>query len=127
MCGVLVFLISRPRHICERCWLFPCIVPSVAFLLRFYCYVLKDKLLRKVCVLMTRGVFFFLLQVLLLGLKDREGYTSFWNDCISSGLRGCMLIELGLRGRIDLEVTGMRKRSLAGRKVCSRVAPPGTL
>lgn len=56
-------------------------------------------------------------EVLLLGLKDREGYTSFWNDCISSGLRGCMLIELGLRGRIDLENTGMRKRALAGRKV----------
>ena len=24
-------------------------------------------------------------EVLLLGLKDKEGYTSFWNDCISSG------------------------------------------
>lgn len=24
-------------------------------------------------------------EVLLLGIKDREGYTSFWNDCISSG------------------------------------------
>lgn len=21
-------------------------------------------------------------EVLLLGLKDKEGYTSFWNDCI---------------------------------------------
>jgi len=42
-------------------------------------------------------------EVLLLGLKDREGYTSFWNDCISSGLRGCILIELGIRGRIELE------------------------
>lgn len=56
-------------------------------------------------------------EVLLLGLKDREGYTSFWNDCISSGLRGCMLIELGLRGRIELEGTGMRKRALSGRRV----------
>eukprot|EP00039_Didymoeca_costata_P018549 m.333945 g.333945 ORF g.333945 m.333945 type:complete len:285 (-) comp17250_c0_seq1:154-1008(-) len=56
-------------------------------------------------------------EVLLLGMKDREGYTSFWNDCISSGLRGCMLIELGLRGKIALEDTGMRKRSLASRKV----------
>lgn len=56
-------------------------------------------------------------EVLLLGLKDREGYTSFWNDCISSGLRGCMLMELGLRGKIDLEDTGMRKRSLATRKI----------
>ena len=41
-------------------------------------------------------------EVLLLGLKDKEGYTSFWNDCISSGLRGCILIELTLRGRIEL-------------------------
>ena len=24
-------------------------------------------------------------EVLLLGIKDQEGYTSFWNDCISSG------------------------------------------
>eukprot|EP00038_Savillea_parva_P006153 m.162028 g.162028 ORF g.162028 m.162028 type:complete len:288 (-) comp12134_c0_seq1:125-988(-) len=56
-------------------------------------------------------------EVLLLGLKDREGYTSFWNDCISSGLRGCMLMELGLRGKIELEDTGMRKRSLGSRKV----------
>ena len=42
-------------------------------------------------------------EVLLLGLKDKEGYTSFWNDCISSGLRGCILIELALRGRVELE------------------------
>ena len=26
-------------------------------------------------------------EVLLLGLKDKEGYTSFWNDCIR-----CLLI-----------------------------------
>lgn len=56
-------------------------------------------------------------EVLLLGLKDKEGYTSFWNDCISSGLRGCMMVELGLRGRIDLEKTGMRRKSLLNRKV----------
>lgn len=56
-------------------------------------------------------------EVLLLGIKDREGYTSFWNDCISSGLRGCMLMELGLRNKIELEDTGMRKRSLATRRV----------
>ena len=24
-------------------------------------------------------------EVLLLGLKDKEGYTSFWNDCIRLG------------------------------------------
>ncbi|XP_049717767.1 Golgi phosphoprotein 3 isoform X2 [Elephas maximus indicus] len=55
-------------------------------------------------------------EVLLLGLKDREGYTSFWNDCISSGLRGCMLIELALRGRLQLEACGMRRKSLLTRK-----------
>nr|XP_023678730.1 Golgi phosphoprotein 3-like [Paramormyrops kingsleyae] len=58
-------------------------------------------------------------EVLLLGLKDREGYTSFWNDCISSGLRGCMLIELALRGRLQLEACGMRRKSLLARKVCT--------
>lgn len=56
-------------------------------------------------------------EVLLMGLKDKEGYTSFWNDCISSGLRGCMVIELGLRGRIELEKTGMRRKSLLNRKI----------
>ena len=38
-------------------------------------------------------------EVLLLGLKD-AGYTSFWNDSISYGLRGCILAELCLRGRV---------------------------
>ncbi|UYV71479.1 GOLPH3 [Cordylochernes scorpioides] len=46
-----------------------------------------------------------------------QGYTSFWNDCISSGLRGCILIELGIRGRIGLEPTGMRRKGLLYRKV----------
>lgn len=46
-----------------------------------------------------------------------QGYTSFWNDCISSGLRGCMLIELALRGRLQLEACGMRRKSLLTRKV----------
>nr|CAG4638606.1 EOG090X0A2Q [Cyclestheria hislopi] len=56
-------------------------------------------------------------EVLLLGLKDKEGYTSFWNDCISSGLRGCILIELALRNRVELEKGGMRKRSLLSRRI----------
>lgn len=46
-----------------------------------------------------------------------QGYTSFWNDCISSGLRGCMLIELALRGRLQLEACGMRRKGLLARKV----------
>jgi len=56
-------------------------------------------------------------EVLMLGLKDREGYTSFWNDCISSGLRGCVLIELAIRNRIDLDKVGARRRSLLNRHV----------
>ncbi|XP_063225907.1 LOW QUALITY PROTEIN: Golgi phosphoprotein 3 homolog sauron [Bacillus rossius redtenbacheri] len=65
-------------------------------------------------------------EVLLLGLKDKEGYTSFWNDCISSGLRGCILIELGLRGRVELEKAGMRRKSLLNRKVAREERrPPG--
>lgn len=67
-------------------------------------------------------------EVLLLGLKDREGYTSFWNDCISSGLRGCMLIELALRGRLQLEACGMRRKGLLARKViCKSDAPTGDM
>ncbi|KAK2508855.1 hypothetical protein MC885_012892 [Smutsia gigantea] len=45
-----------------------------------------------------------------------EGYTSFWNDCISSGLRGGILIELALRGRIYLEPPTMRRKRLLDRK-----------
>ncbi|RXG71984.1 Golgi phosphoprotein 3-like protein sauron [Armadillidium vulgare] len=63
-------------------------------------------------------------EVLLLGLKDKEGYTSFWNDCISSGLRGCILIELSLRGRIELEKAGLRRKSLLNRKVIVRSDQP---
>ncbi|PAV75030.1 hypothetical protein WR25_06360 [Diploscapter pachys] len=63
-------------------------------------------------------------QILLLGLKDREGYTSFWNDCISTGLRGCVLIELALRGRIELENTGMRRKQLTTRKVIVKSSEP---
>ncbi|XP_034241528.1 Golgi phosphoprotein 3 homolog sauron [Thrips palmi] len=63
-------------------------------------------------------------EVLLLGLKDKEGYTSFWNDCISSGLRGCILIELALRGRIELEKAGMRRKSLLSRKIIMKSDTP---
>ncbi|KAJ1526171.1 hypothetical protein ONE63_009330 [Megalurothrips usitatus] len=63
-------------------------------------------------------------EVLLLGLKDKEGYTSFWNDCISSGLRGCILIELALRGRVELEKAGMRRKSLLNRKVIMKSETP---
>lgn len=63
-------------------------------------------------------------EVLLLGLKDKEGYTSFWNDCISSGLRGCILIELGLRGRVELEKAAMRRRALCSRRILLKSDTP---
>lgn len=67
-------------------------------------------------------------EILLLGLKDREGYTSFWNDCISSGLRGCILIELALNGRIELEKNSMRRRALLDRKIiCKSDCPTGDI
>lgn len=56
-------------------------------------------------------------EVFLLGLKDKQGYTSFWNDCISAGLRGCILAELVLRKRIGIEKSNKRKISLHLRKV----------
>ncbi|XP_062385575.1 Golgi phosphoprotein 3-like [Sardina pilchardus] len=63
-------------------------------------------------------------EILLLGLKDKEGYTSFWNDNISSGLRGGIMIELAIRGRIHLEPPTMRKRRLLDRKVLLRSDAP---
>lgn len=57
-------------------------------------------------------------EILLLGLKDRQGYLSFWNDNISYTLRGCILIELALRRRIAITKDPMRKRyGLAERAV----------
>nr|ODN88716.1 golgi phosphoprotein 3 [Cryptococcus depauperatus CBS 7841] len=49
-------------------------------------------------------------EVLLLGLKDKAGYLSFWNDNISYALRGCILIELALRGRIAMVRDPSRRR-----------------
>lgn len=56
-------------------------------------------------------------EVFLLGLKDRQGYTSFWNDSISIGLRGCILAELVLRKRITLDKSDRRRISLSDRKI----------
>ncbi|XP_056116232.1 Golgi phosphoprotein 3-like [Rhinichthys klamathensis goyatoka] len=63
-------------------------------------------------------------EILLLGLKDKEGYTSFWNDSISSGLRGCILVELTLRGRVHLEPPSSRRRKLLDRRVLFKSAAP---
>lgn len=56
-------------------------------------------------------------EIFLLGLKDKDGYTSFWNDSLSVGLRGCIIVELSFRGRIQLERASMRRRALASRKI----------
>ncbi|KAG5634456.1 hypothetical protein H0H81_001883 [Sphagnurus paluster] len=50
-------------------------------------------------------------EVLLLGIKDKQGYLSFWNDNISYALRGCILIELALRRRIALVKDPNRRRN----------------
>ncbi|KDN45732.1 putative VPS74-protein [Tilletiaria anomala UBC 951] len=49
-------------------------------------------------------------EILLLGLKDRAGYLSFWNDNISYALRGCILLELVLRKRIAVTKDPSRRR-----------------
>jgi len=49
-------------------------------------------------------------EVLLLGLKDKQGYLSFWNDNISYALRGCIMIELALRRRIAMVRDPNRRR-----------------
>ncbi|KIJ47425.1 hypothetical protein M422DRAFT_66501 [Sphaerobolus stellatus SS14] len=49
-------------------------------------------------------------EVLLLGLKDKAGYLSFWNDNISYALRGCILVELALRRRIAMVKDPSRRR-----------------
>ncbi|CAN6634655.1 vacuolar protein sorting-associated protein 74 [Trichomonascus vanleenenianus] len=57
-------------------------------------------------------------EVLLLGLKDSQGYLSFWNDNISYALRGCILMELALRGKIAMvSDPGRRHRALSERVV----------
>ncbi|KAL2108922.1 hypothetical protein VUR80DRAFT_3180 [Thermomyces stellatus] len=49
-------------------------------------------------------------EVLLLGLKDKQGYLSFWNDNISYALRGCIVLELAFRGRIAMTNDPSRRR-----------------
>ncbi|KAF1810726.1 vacuolar protein sorting-associated protein 74 [Eremomyces bilateralis CBS 781.70] len=49
-------------------------------------------------------------EVVLMGLKDKQGYLSFWNDNISYALRGCIVIELALRGRISMQKDSSRRR-----------------
>ena len=49
-------------------------------------------------------------EVILLGIKDKQGYLSFWNDNISYALRGCIVIELAFRGRIAMVKDPGRRR-----------------
>ncbi|KAH8201676.1 hypothetical protein TruAng_004114 [Truncatella angustata] len=49
-------------------------------------------------------------EVILLGIKDKQGYLSFWNDNISYALRGCIVIELAFRGRISMQKDPARRR-----------------
>jgi Golgi phosphoprotein 3 len=57
-------------------------------------------------------------EVLLMGLKDKQGYLSFWNDNISYALRGCIVLELAFRGRISMQKdSGRRRFPLADRLV----------
>jgi Golgi phosphoprotein 3 len=57
-------------------------------------------------------------EVLLMGLKDKQGYLSFWNDNISYALRGCIVIELAFRGRISMQKDpGRRRYPLAERLI----------
>lgn len=49
-------------------------------------------------------------EILLMGLKDKQGYLSFWNDNISYALRGCIVIELAFRGRISMQRDSSRRR-----------------
>ncbi|KAI9807759.1 MAG: Vacuolar protein sorting-associated protein 74 [Sarcosagium campestre] len=49
-------------------------------------------------------------DILLMGLKDKQGYLSFWNDNISYALRGCIVIELAFRGRVSMQKDSSRRR-----------------
>ncbi|KAH9819640.1 Golgi phosphoprotein 3-domain-containing protein [Melampsora americana] len=49
-------------------------------------------------------------EIILLGLKDKQGYLSFWNDNISYTLRGCIILELALRHRIAMVRDPNRRR-----------------
>ncbi|KAI9692679.1 MAG: Vacuolar protein sorting-associated protein 74 [Bogoriella megaspora] len=49
-------------------------------------------------------------EVLLMGLKDKQGYLSFWNDNISYALRGCIVVELAFRGRVSMQKDPSRRR-----------------
>lgn len=64
-------------------------------------------------------------EVVLMGLKDKEGYLLFWNDSILYALRGCIVLELVFRGKIALaNDPGRRRLELADRIVTVRDTKP---
>ncbi|KAE8234047.1 hypothetical protein CF326_g911 [Tilletia indica] len=65
-------------------------------------------------------------EILLLGLKDRQGYLSFWNDSISFALRACIMIELALRKRIAVVREPTRRRFDVQDRLVEVVNPKGT-
>lgn len=65
-------------------------------------------------------------EVLLIGLRDREGYLSFWNDNISYALRGCILIELALRNKIRIIDDSARKRFDISERLIEVIDPSKT-
>lgn len=56
-------------------------------------------------------------EIMLIAINEDSGVTSFWNDCISAGLRAAIIIELAIRGIITLEKKSIYSRSLSSRKV----------
>lgn len=66
---------------------------------------------------LTNPKFTLMEEIMLIGLNEDSGCTSFWNDCISAGLRAAIIIELAMRGLIKLEKKSMYNRSLSSRKI----------
>lgn len=56
-------------------------------------------------------------EIMLIAINEDSGVTSFWNDCISAGLRAAIVIELAIRGIISLERKSVYSRSLSSRKI----------
>jgi len=66
---------------------------------------------------LTDPKFTLMEEIMLIGLNEDSGCTSMWNDCISSGLRAAIIIELAMRGLISLEKKALYSRSLSSRKI----------
>lgn len=65
-------------------------------------------------------------ETLLLGLKDRQGYLSFWNDSISYALRGCIIAELLMRRRLRVVRDPSRMRLEVQDRLVEVVSPKMT-